>query len=207
MKLVIYLILLQLLPNGIKGRIPNSPLLTLIKEANNSCVFYDLGKKRNDGLVLCKDDISSIVQELHRDGFLFNSERDTVLLHIGYTSFLQIKGRISAYIDAYSSLSESHLLFERGERIIIVPELNKEQGQSYNDADIIERIIRNDPELFLSIYEEFGEPMMLDAVDDRAIRIEVQNGKITSLDGWVYAIGPLFWWDGWSKKYSQQARL
>ena len=120
---------------------------------------------------------------------------------------MQNNRRISAYLDAYSSLSESHLLFERGERIIIVPESNKEPGHSYDDADIIERILRNDPELFLSIYEEYGEPMVLDGADDRAIRIEVQNGKITSLVGWVYTIGPLFWWDRWCKKYSQQARL
>ena len=174
------LVLLQILPYSLENRLPKSPLLLLLESANNTCLVNNLSDNKQGGRMMEKDEVPVIANSLTGNGFCFNSTKDTVLLHIRYTELLQKKGAITATIDAYSSMGELHL-------DIVSGVVQHSFEHAYPGIDI-ERVIRNDPKCFFSIYDLYGVSDFTDGSDDRSIRIEIMNGQIVSSVAYQYSL-------------------
>ena len=109
MKLFYFLMLMQILPSGLKGRNLDSPLLSMIKQANNTCVVYDFEDNRiRTGKPGWSDKERGIVlQALNMHGFTYNGAKDTLLIYMSYVDYLV--PAYPVYIGAYSSCGELHL--------------------------------------------------------------------------------------------------
>ncbi|MBQ7639746.1 MAG: hypothetical protein IJS91_01985 [Bacteroidales bacterium] len=188
--IVFVLCLFQSLAVGSVDVFSKNQLYLLLEKANNSCYLNDSEGRKTAERFLHKESIETINNALLLDGFTYNSEIDTIVFHVRYSDLVINIVSLSATIDAYSSMGESHIFIDSKNHII---------SSSNNDFDYlhheVERIIRNRPEFFKYICNRYGDPFALDAVDDRAIRIVIMNKNIVSVEGWMYIIGPSFRWD------------
>ena len=143
-RLILIILVLRIFPSGREEQLSKSPLFAMIKEANNSCLVYDLGKKKHDGRFLQESySLKYFTKALLKDGCSFDAENDTIVMSL-HTNALRIDG-LPANIDAYSSLGESHIILTNSKKITI-EQLDYNPIFARSDMG---RIIRNAPESFL----------------------------------------------------------
>lgn len=165
---------------------PQESLTCLLKKANDSCQVHNHGIIESPKRLIHEKILCTITQALQADNFTYNIEKDTIVIHILYTDLLVRLDSLSAYVDAYSSTHESHLMINTD---------SSQSNNSYIADNLLERIIRNNPHIFTYIYNKYDEPLATDVPDDVSIRIEIKNGRLVSSMGWLYIIGPSFFWD------------
>lgn len=193
MKLFFFLILMQILPSGLKGRNLDPPLLSMIKAANNTCVVYDFeeNKIRTRKPAWSDEERRIVLQALNNHGFYFNGEKDTVLICMAYVDFLIHsyqtpfgKGgcQIPINIHAYSSQSDLNLTLGEGEEYELFA------SHIIGVEDRLPEIIKaNDMDAFRAIYDKYHSTA-LGAGPDHVLRIEILENKIVSFSEWIYEI-------------------
>lgn len=193
MKLIIFLLLMQILPTSLNGRNQDPPLLSMIKKANNTCVVYDFEENiiRTRKPTWSNEERRLVLQALNNHRFRFNREKDTILIRMVYTDFLvhiyqtpfgKRRCRIPINIHAFSSQSDLNLSLGAGE------EYGLFVNSTIGAEDRLPAIIKaNDMDAFRAIYDEFHS-IALGAGPDHVLRIEIIDNKIVSFSEWIYEI-------------------
>ena len=194
----IALILVSILAMGIARKNLDLSLISLIKEANSSCVVYDFenNSARVGKPVWTDEERRIVLQALNNHRFSFCAEKDTILIWRGYTDYLVHEYRTSwlrkkycsipITIHAYSSQGELHLSHDHGEEYAIIPMAEK------GGEDTLSIIIKaNDLDSFRTIYDNYHE-RGLGSGGNQVLRMEVSGNKTVSLSEWIFELNEIF---------------
>ena len=203
-KLICFLILMQLLPSGPKGRDLAPSLLSMMKETKNTCVIYDFEENRirTGKPAWSNEERRKVLQALNKHGFIYNGEKDTLLIRLSYVDWLV--PACPVHIDAFSSRKDLHLslrIGEGNEYDVDGPPINTmEKYDPFGEEDALPDIIKsNDMDAFKAIYDKYHD-LGLGVGPDHVLRMEILDNKLVSFSEWIFEIGVFnYRWDQWSK--------
>ncbi len=212
-RFIFFLLLMQILPTGLKGRNFDPPLLSMIKEAKNTCVVYDFddNKIRTGNPEWSNEERRIVLQALNNYDFEFDGTKDTLLICMKYVDWLvhvykknplgpKRYCKIPVDIIAYSSREELHLSLGEGEEYCIwdSPTTTNLVAKytPYGEEGILPDIIKsNDLDTFKAIYDKYHDHA-LGGGPDHVLRMEVSDNRIVSISEWIFEInGISYSWD------------
>ena len=203
-RFIFFLLLMQILPTGLKGRNFDPPLLSMIKEANNTCVVYNFedNKIRTGNPEWSNEERRIVLQALNKHGFFYNGAKDTLLIRLSFVDWLD--ATYPVHISAFSSRRELHLSLRLGEGkeydVDGPPIDNVSKYAPFGEEDVLPDIIKsNDMDAFKAIYDKYHD-QSLGGGPDHVLRMVVLDNKLVSFSEWIFEIVPFdYQWDQWSK--------
>lgn len=137
--------------------------------------------------------LKRVAEELAAKGFSYDSQNDTLVLHIQCTDYLvgtyrSTFGRTSYYllpvsIDAYSSIGDCHLMLKDSEYEMANP-----------SADSLVPLIRaNDIAAIADLHKKYGIYDALGIIPDDYIVVIIQGGKVVSASRWSILLSLEYW--------------
>lgn len=168
----------------------------VLKKADKICTVYDFGADTvfsNDKAFASIGQLKRVAEELAAKGFSYDSQNDTLVLHIQCTDYLvgtyrSTFGRTSYYllpvsIDAYSSIGDCHLMLKDSEYEMANP-----------SADSLVPLIRaNDIAAIADLHKKYGIYDALGIIPDDYIVVIIQGGKVVSASRWSILLSLEYW--------------